>query len=432
MVDQMPTYVPILAGCTFYEYGPDRYVLRTPTNRHFLVSATTRELLQDLGKNKSLEAICESISDESVSITVEQLQEVIEQRYRYLDILQCSMASPSSKPLNSGFLPNLTFLKCWELIAANHVSGVVRHLTFLYRWVPAVLAIALTIFTHVALYSRNAAMYRPIVIHGRPLLIISLSLLSVLAHELGHATALQRYDSKPGAIGFGLYLLMPTFFADVTQVWCLPAKGRYAVDLGGIYFQQIVFSFFALGAVYFSSFELASTCFAIDTMSLLALNPVFRFDGYWFLADWMGLPNLHKDALQYLRNGIRHVLRRHKTEPRNTMPVMSWFRSCIFLAYSILCNVFLAFAVVYAIRYLRSNITSVLQGVPISLGRLIFTLRTNDMLTAFDEATILLVKACFGLTTIFGLCLYFTRFVTYLKSKYHSRADLALERRSHS
>ena len=47
--------------------------------------------------------------------------------------------------------------------------------------------------------------------------------------------------SVGGNIGFALYFIYPAFYTDVTKVWRLPRLKRAVVDLGGIYFQAILF-----------------------------------------------------------------------------------------------------------------------------------------------------------------------------------------------
>jgi putative peptide zinc metalloprotease protein len=78
-----------------------------------------------------------------------------------------------------------------------------------------------------------------------------------------------------------MFMLMPIFFANVSQIWILPKKSRITVDLGGIYFQHIAFTIFAVAAAITHLPSFPAACIAIDVMCLIAINPAFRFDGYW-------------------------------------------------------------------------------------------------------------------------------------------------------
>ncbi|QOS99542.1 hypothetical protein JNUCC42_01785 [Brevibacterium sp. JNUCC-42] len=67
-------------------------------------------------------------------------------------------------------------------------------------------------------------------------------IVSLFLHELGHVVAAFRYGIVPRDVGVGLYMLMPTFFVDLSEVWQIPRYHRVVVNLAGIYFQLICFS----------------------------------------------------------------------------------------------------------------------------------------------------------------------------------------------
>lgn len=129
-----------------------------------------------------------------------------------------------------------------------------------------------------------------------------LLLLSLLIHEMGHASACTRYGAPAHDIGFTLYLIYPALYADVTSAWQLNRWQRVVVDLGGAYFQLVI------GAVYVGLFQVTghpafAVAFWMILYSLLfSLNPIFRFDGYWVLADALGVTNLGKKPGVILRH----------------------------------------------------------------------------------------------------------------------------------
>jgi hypothetical protein len=122
---------------------------------------------------------------------------------------------------------------------------------------------------------------------GRPnaYVFAALTFAGVLLHELGHAAAAWRGGARPGRIGVGLYLIFPVAFSDVTHVWALPRAQRIRVNLGGIYFQAaFVLAVNAINLTWpfgnLTPFNIVS-----GFLMLHALNPCFRTDGYWLLAD---------------------------------------------------------------------------------------------------------------------------------------------------
>ncbi len=145
-----------------------------------------------------------------------------------------------------------------------------------------------------------------------------LVLLSVLFHEFGHLSACRRFRCPHGEIRFGLYLLFPVFYANVSPSWRLGRKARVVVDLGGIYFQALLTlpAFLAYQRARSPLWELFFL--ELDSMILLALNPFLRFDGYWLCSDLLGIPNLHVRSRRLFENLLRGLF--HRTA-RTTSPM---------------------------------------------------------------------------------------------------------------
>src|SRR5437867_12521522 len=66
-----------------------------------------------------------------------------------------------------------------------------------------------------------------------------LALASVFFHEFGHAAACHYGGARPGAIGVGLYVVVPAFYTNVTDAYRLSRRARLRTDLGGIYFNAV-------------------------------------------------------------------------------------------------------------------------------------------------------------------------------------------------
>jgi putative peptide zinc metalloprotease protein len=140
-----------------------------------------------------------------------------------------------------------------------------------------------------------------------------LFLASLLVHELGHASACARYGARPSDIGAGVYLLYPVLYSDVTPAWELTRGQRVVVDLGGIFFQSVLGGLYTL-CFWATGWEpLRVACMLIAGNCVFSLNPFFKFDGYWVLADALGVTNLSKQPgrlLDWLRERLRG--RRHR------------------------------------------------------------------------------------------------------------------------
>src|ERR1700743_3784194 len=244
----MATYLVLKAGCKIHpvENGPDlpEYVVETSDKRLYRLSTRSRDIIKKLESGSSLEEVCDLLSHKYAGATAEELRTCIVDMYRPILSVQdeenAIEEDNSSLPL---WKRSALFLQI-TVVPERFVVAAARHLTFLYKRLAILLLLTCGITAHVLCYSGR-------VDYGHTLaastsITLLLCLLSVVFHELGHSSALLNAGGSPGGIGIGMFLLMPVFFANVSQIWILPKKSRIIVDLGGIYFQQIAFILFAI------------------------------------------------------------------------------------------------------------------------------------------------------------------------------------------
>ncbi len=152
-----------------------------------------------------------------------------------------------------------------------------------------------------------------------------LFLISLIFHELGHASACARYGARPKGIGFTIYLIYPAFYSDVTPAWQLDRRQRVVVDLGGAYFQWIVGAVYAFGFLLTGWSPFRVSFFLILYSCLFSLNPIFKFDGYWVLADALGVTHLGRQPARI----VRYFLDRLRGESTEPLPWPGWVRTVL-------------------------------------------------------------------------------------------------------
>jgi putative peptide zinc metalloprotease protein len=115
---------------------------------------------------------------------------------------------------------------------------------------------------------------------------------STLFHEFGHAAACRYGGAAPGAIGMGLYVVYPAFYTDVTQSYRLNRAGRLRTDLGGVYFNGL--ACLGLTALYWQTGypPILIAVVLVHIELLQQLLPLGRLDGYFVVADAVGVPDL--------------------------------------------------------------------------------------------------------------------------------------------
>jgi putative peptide zinc metalloprotease protein len=196
-----------------------------------------------------------------------------------------------------------------------------------------------------------------------------LFLLSVLAHELGHASACSRYGARPSEIGLTCYFIYPAFYSDVNAAWGLKRWQRVVIDLGGIYFQLIVGVLYGLLWLTCSWEPLRVAVLFIAGNCLLSLNPLLKFDGYWVLSDALGVTNLSQQARQLLVRLPRRLLGRAKPAP--PLPWPGWITG-LMGAYAVLSLVFWAWLLALLLPALWRHLQSYGQALRL-LGEQLLT-----------------------------------------------------------
>src|ERR1700744_1439706 len=181
------------------------------------------------------------------------------------------------------------------LLRPRAVATVGRSLAWLHY--PALTAPLLAGFAafEVWLFAVHGAVGPLLGVLRHPLLFLALAgltLVSLLFHDFGHASACRYGGARPGVIGFGLYLIWPSLYTDVTDVYRLGRGGRLRTDLGGVYFNAIFI--LVLGACYAATGQpvFLAAAFLDNFQILQQIVPLVRMDGYFILGALAGVPDL--------------------------------------------------------------------------------------------------------------------------------------------
>jgi putative peptide zinc metalloprotease protein len=138
--------------------------------------------------------------------------------------------------------------------------------------------------------------------HQILIFLLVLNLVSIL-HEGGHGIALHRYGGSAREIGVRFILGWPCWYCDITESYLLPRLGqRLSVVLAGPFAQAVSCAVIVLAArgtgPQIIAFRRAATLLGL--LSALNFFPLIRSDGYYLLAELVGLPNLGTDGWRWL------------------------------------------------------------------------------------------------------------------------------------
>ena len=135
-----------------------------------------------------------------------------------------------------------------------------------------------------------------------------------IAHELGHALVAKHFGLRVSSMGVALLVLFPVLYTDNTDAWRLTdQRKKLNIVLAGLLVELHIamLALFSWGVL--DDGPLKSAAFFLATTSILGsllvnLSPFMRFDGYYAMADFMGMQNLQPRAFELARWQLRQWL----------------------------------------------------------------------------------------------------------------------------
>jgi putative peptide zinc metalloprotease protein len=182
------------------------------------------------------------------------------------------------------------------LFTEPRVEKIARALAWLHRPLVVACVLAAAVAMDIWLFGYYGAMTPVLHALDQPVLLLvvfALTVASLVFHEFGHASACRYGGAHPGCIGCGLFLIWPSLYTDVTDVYRIGRTGRIRTDLGGVYF-NVVFMLGMAGAYFLTGQQFFLSAIYLGHFEILEqLMPAVRLDGYYILGDLAGVPDLY-------------------------------------------------------------------------------------------------------------------------------------------
>ncbi|MFF4224065.1 hypothetical protein ACFYZH_14545 [Streptomyces abikoensis] len=291
---------------------PDGQIVRLPPLLYRVVRALAGPLPP--GPEPAMARIAADLSEETGRrFTEEHIVFLIDKKLAPLGITTYSDGSPPPPTTKND--PFLAF-RFRLAVLPEHVTWF---LSGLFAWLfrPAVVALGLGAFVAGEAWlwttqDTGAALRDVLTSPAAVLLVVLLAIASCAFHELGHGAACRYGGVRPGAMGCGIYLVWPAFYTDITNSYRLGRAGRIRADLGGVWFNAVFV--LGLGALYAATgFQpLLVAILSVHLEMVQQLLPTLRFDGYYIVADLIGIPDLFK----YIAPILRRVFLRRPQDDR--------------------------------------------------------------------------------------------------------------------
>ena len=171
----------------------------------------------------------------------------------------------------------------------------------------AMIAFTLVCLSHQRLTAEALDFHQLVAAQNLSLLVATFVGVKVL-HELGHALACKHFGGECHELGVMFVILMPLLYCNVSDAWMFRRRWRrVAVSLAGVVVELAIASVAAIAWAVTETGPFNSICrslmivCSVNTL-LVNGNPLLRFDGYFVLADLVGMPNLWSQSRTVLQD----------------------------------------------------------------------------------------------------------------------------------
>lgn len=128
-----------------------------------------------------------------------------------------------------------------------------------------------------------------------------------LVHEFAHAYTAKGFGLHVPEMGIAFLIFFPCLYCNTTDAWQLAdRRQRMAIGLAGVTSEAAVAAFAAYVWHFTKPGVVNSLAFYLMGVSLVSTllfngNPLMRFDGYFVLSDYLGIPNLYQKSFRHVR-----------------------------------------------------------------------------------------------------------------------------------
>ena len=316
-------------------YREPKYLIARADGQVIQVPALLYALAQRLDGRRDLQELAAMLArDTEHELTAEQVEYLVEEKLRPVGVIASEPGEGSANtPVPARRPDPLLMLRHRVPVLPPRVVAVIAALFQpLHR--PLIVLAALVGFVvvdiglvlagafHELVPAATALIYQP----SLTLLVFALIVLSGIFHEFGHVSACRYGGARPGSVGVGIYIVWPAMYSTVTDAYRLDRIGRLRTDLGGIYFNLIFLAGLGLAYLETGAPWLLVAVVLLHVETVWQFLPSIRLDGYYILADLVGVP----DLFSFLGPVLKSALPGRAPHPR-VKELKPWVRRVITL-----------------------------------------------------------------------------------------------------
>jgi putative peptide zinc metalloprotease protein len=173
-------------------------------------------------------------------------------------------------------------------------------------------------------------------------------------HETAHGLTCKHYGGQVHSMGLMFLYLTPAFYVDVTETWISATKiQRLATIIAGIWTEMTICGFAMIvwantqAGQWLHDFAYEVILITGLAVILVNLNPLIKLDGYYFLTEVIGIPDLKERSTAFLSGWFQSRVLRLPVET----PVVPRRRAPLFAIYAFASGAYSYLLLLVVIRF---------------------------------------------------------------------------------
>jgi len=173
-------------------------------------------------------------------------------------------------------------------------------------------------------------------------------------HESAHGLTCKHYGGEVHNMGLMFLYLTPAFFVDVTETWVSATKiQRLATIIAGIWIEMVLCG---LAMIVWTNtqpsamvHDLAYKVILITGLAVVVmnLNPLLKLDGYYFLTELIGIPDLKERSTSFVSAWFQNSVLRLPAE----VPAVPRRRAPLFIVYAVISGAYSYLMLFFVVRF---------------------------------------------------------------------------------
>ena len=322
------------------ENGAEYFVFKDPTSgRYFRLKEKEHFIANLFDSTRTLDDISSVIAEKyGVQASVESIAKFRDKldSYGFFEKEDGGAATEPDLWQKRPLLQKILYFKIKAFDPDNFLSRSLSFVRWLYSPFMIPFYIALIFLAFLILFSNWLELSQQLKSIGPgsiPLIYLTVILVTIL-HELSHGFACKLHGGKVSEMGFLMLYFFLYFYTNISDAYLFQdKKRRIAVTVAGLQNQLIVWALamivWRVMAVETIFNQVAFIIVALSFVGIIFnLNPLLKLDGYYYLVDKLGIPNLRSRAFNYWKQKVFRMIsstQQYAQYPAREIKIYRWY-----------------------------------------------------------------------------------------------------------